>query len=183
MIAANPVVDRYMHAFADALARFDCPDHSEIVHDLRGHIDEAQAMGKPLDAVLQSIGPAETLARAYAVELALNPRSARWLGSFGKGLQLLGIVAAGSIVTLVVVGTLGSVGVGFTISGLMLFTIGLLEAAGVHLPFVQMGGMSPLLVTAIGPLLFVVGAVSLALLSSYIRALVRGLRSLLPKRR
>src|SRR5688572_29011515 len=69
----NPVIERYMASFEAALQRHDLPEWKEIGADLRSHIAEAQGYGKPLDEVLAALGPADTLARAYAVELKINP--------------------------------------------------------------------------------------------------------------
>jgi len=178
----NPVVERYLERLATALKSFECAESAEIVNDLRGHIEEAQAMGKPLDAVLESIGPAETLARAYAIELELNPRGARFRRTVGGVLRIVGILAAASVVSLLVVGMLGSVALAFTVSGLVLIVVGALEAAGVHLPNVQLGGLSPWIVIAIGPIMSAIGLAALAGLWTYLRALARTLRRALPAR-
>ncbi len=69
----NPLIERYMQNFEGALRRYDLSEEKEIATDLRSHIDEALAYGKPLDDVLQALGPADVLARAYAVELKLIP--------------------------------------------------------------------------------------------------------------
>jgi uncharacterized membrane protein len=169
-----------MQHFATALKSFECAEGDEIMRDLRGHIEEAQAMGKPLDAVLTSIGPAEALARAYAIELELNPRGARFRRTAGGVLRVVGILAAASIVSLLVVGALGSIGLGLTVSGLGLIVIGALEAAGVHLPDVQLAGLSPWIVIAIGPVMGVIGLAAFVGLWIYLRALARTLRRELP---
>lgn len=78
MTDANPVLQRYMTSFEAALKPFDS---AGIVSDLRRHIGEAQALGKPLDEVLASIGPAESagaarLARRRQRQLHHQQRSA-----------------------------------------------------------------------------------------------------------
>lgn len=74
MINAHPVIERYLGRFAMAFAEFEATDRDEIVQELRNHLAEARAAGQTLDAVLETLGPADDLARAYAVELALHPR-------------------------------------------------------------------------------------------------------------
>ncbi len=180
MSEAHPVIDRYVAQFEAALKAFDCAETAEIVRDVRGHIEEAVAMGKPVDAVLQSVGPAETLARAYAVELELNPRGARLQRTLGGVLRVVGILATASVVSLLVVGSLGSFAIGLTGSGIGIIIIGAMEAAGVHLPNVQLAGLSPYVVMGIGPVFIAVGLACGFGLWIYLRALVRVLLRTLP---
>ena len=76
VMQTHPVIDRYLGSFAAAFDEFEASDRDEIVQELRNHIMEARASGTNLDSVLEALGPADALARAYAVELALNPRPA-----------------------------------------------------------------------------------------------------------
>jgi len=179
---ANPALERYMNAFDTALKRYDCKESADIVRDLRGHIAEAQALGKPLDEVLAAVGPADALARAYAVELELNPRGDALKRSLGGVLRLIMILAGASIVTLLVAMTLGSVGIGFTLSGVVLLVVGALEAAGIHYDNVQLAGVSPLVVMALGPVFFAIGVAAFWGLWIYIKALARTLVRNLPVR-
>jgi hypothetical protein len=73
----HPVVDRYLTRFEASINEFDFPEREEITQEIRNHIAEAQAAGTALDSVLQTLGPADVLARAYAVELALHPHAKR----------------------------------------------------------------------------------------------------------
>jgi hypothetical protein len=73
----HPVVARYMASFEASIAALDPGERLAIAQEIRNHIAEATAAGKPLDDVLRSLGPAETLARAYVVELLMNPRTQR----------------------------------------------------------------------------------------------------------
>jgi uncharacterized membrane protein len=183
-VTNNPVIDRYMDRFASSLSAFECNEQDEIVGDLRGHIAEAEAEGRPLDAVLQAMGPADTLARAYAVELALNPRHKRPLNqTVGAAIGTIALVTAGSLVSLVVVAWLGALGLSLTLSGIVMFAVGLLEIAGVHLPHVQLAGFSPVTPVGAGVLSFAIGIGSLWLLSLYVRFLAKAVRVVLPRRR
>lgn len=94
MTQGHPVVERYLTSFEASIDEFDFPEREEITHEIRNHIAEARAAGTALDAVLQALGPAEVLARAYAAELALNPHSTRRVGAPGR--FLTAIVAAGT---------------------------------------------------------------------------------------
>ena len=77
MTQQHPVVDRYLTRFEASINEFDFPEREEITQEIRNHIAEAQAAGTALDSVLQTLGPADVLARAYAVELALHPHAKR----------------------------------------------------------------------------------------------------------
>jgi hypothetical protein len=90
----HPVVERYLTRFEASITEFDCPEQEEITHEIRSHIAEARAAGRALDAVLQTLGPADVLARAYAVELALNPQGKRRGRTPGRVLEA--VVATGA---------------------------------------------------------------------------------------
>lgn len=173
-------VSNYLAAFEAEARRFGLSESRDIALDVQSHINEAVEYGKPLDAVLDSLGTPKALARAYAVELLLGkPKADSNLGRFA---QLAALVALGGMLTLIVVITLGSIGLSFTLSGILVLVLGLLEAAGVHLPHVQMDGLPPLLVAAFGPLMFAIGWGALMLLRSYVRFAGRQLVRAVPRR-
>jgi uncharacterized membrane protein len=177
MTQEHPVVERYMAHFEHSIKDFDFPEPQEVAHEIRNHIAEACAAGKHLDAVLQSLGPADVLARAYAVELLLNRRASRRIQKLNGFLKVAGLVAVTSFATFVVVGILGTVGIGFTASGVAIITIGVLEQAGIHLPGVQMNGIAPVWAIVLGLSVMVIGVVSLLGLRLYIRFLTRTLKT------
>lgn len=183
MTQKHPVVDRYIRALEDAIKQCTLSDQQEIVQEIRNHIAEATAAGKPLTAVLESLGSADALARAYVVELVLHPRTKRPLETLSRFIITAALVAVGSITTLVVVTTLGSIGVTFVLAGLVTFIIGLLEGIGLHLPGVQTSGIPPLWITLMGPVGIVLGLSALVGLRRYVRFLVRTVRAGLPRRR
>jgi uncharacterized membrane protein len=182
MSEANPLIERYLASFAAALERCGVPERAEIVLDVRSHIAEALQYGKPLGDVLKTLGPADGLARAYAVELMMHAPADRRVRVVGRFFSLVGLLAAGSLVTLIVVGMLGSVGVGFIGSGLAIIVIGGLEAAGVHLPYVQMGPLSPFSAILLGFAIAAVGWAASWTLWLYLRFLARAVRRALPRR-
>jgi uncharacterized membrane protein len=180
MMHEHPVIARYMASFEASITALDAVERTAIAQEIRNHIAEATAAGRPLDDVLRSLGPAETLARAYVAELLMNPRRSR-LESAAAFLKLAGIVVAGSAATLIVVTMLGSVGIGFTLSGLLVFGIGLLETAGIHLSGVQLSGIPPGWVTVMSAPIVAIGVVALVLLRTYIRFVARTMRKTLPR--
>lgn len=183
MTQEHPVVDRYINALKDAIKACTPSDQQEIVQEIRNHIAEATAAGKPLPAVLESLGSADTLARAYVVELVLHPTAKRPLDSLTQFVTTAALVAVGSLTTLVVVTALGSIGATFVVAGLVTLIIGLLEATGLHLAGVQTGGIAPVWIILMGPVGIALGLGSLLGLRRYVRFLVRTLRAGLPGRR
>lgn len=174
-------IERYMSAFQAALQRYGVAEWQDIGADLRSHIAEALQFGKALDEVLRALGPADVLARAYAVELKMNRPANTTMNVINRVLGVLGILAASGIVSFIVVTGLGSIAVGLFGSGVGILTIGLIEAMGIHLPGVQLAGLPPLLVAAIGPVFMLVGAAAGWLLWLYVRALIGMLRRTLPR--
>lgn len=180
MTDAHPVAERYLTQLANDLGELAPADRRDVVGEIRNHIAEATAAGKPLDAVLQSLGPADALARAYAVELLLHPRRATSRSPRARRfLALAGLVAIGSIPTLVIVITLGAIGVSFVASGLAVFAGGLMALGGNLPPWIEMD-VAPEIVVAIGPILTVLGVCSLFLLVMYVRFVAKTIRRVLP---
>lgn len=184
MTPEHPLVERYLARLQDGLTSMTPADRDEVLRDIRSHLAEATAAGATLDAVLASLGPAETLARAYSVELLLNPAPSRPpMSGPERFFALAGILTLTSIPTLVVVVTLGAVGVSFVGSGVAVFAAGIVDALGVTLPFVDgpASDVHPAIAVAIGPILFALGAAALWGLSRYLRWLARTISQAIPK--
>jgi uncharacterized membrane protein len=176
----HPVAERYLAQLTSHLGALTAADRQDVVGEIRNHIAEATAAGKPLDAVLQALGPADVLARAYAVELLLHPRGdAPRAKRSTRHLALVGLVAIGSIPTLVIVVTLGAIGVSFVVSGVAVFAAGIMGITGNLPPWIQMD-VPPQFVVAIGPVLTVLGVCSLFLLMMYVRFVAKTIRQVLP---
>ena len=185
MTGDHPLVERYLSRLEQGLKLMAPTDREEVVRDIRSHIAEATASGTALESVLNTLGPAEALARAYAVELVLNPSPGRPpMSPFQRFFTLAGILALTSIPTLVIVVTLGAVGISFIVSGLAVLAAGIVDAAGITLPFLDgpASDVHPAIAIAIGPLLFAAGVASLWGLSKYLRWLARTVSGALPTR-
>ena len=181
MNEGHPVVDRYLARLAEGLNSLAPDDRQEIVQEIRHHITDAVAAGKPLDAVLESLGSAEALARAYAVDSLLHPKQTRRMPAFERVFKILGLIALGGIPTIVILAVLGSIGISFVASGVAVFIVGLLEATHVHLPGVRME-VPPIFAIVGGPVLFVLGITAIVGLVAYIRFVFRTIRRVLPRR-
>jgi len=176
----NPLVARYIDRLETDLSKLSPAERQSVVKDIESHVAEAVAAGKPLDEVIESLGPADELARAYSVELVMHPREESPKTSrAGRFWTLIALVTLGSIPTLVIVTVLGSVGISFTFSGVAVFAAGLLGMNGLLPDFVRMD-VPPVFAVALGPIMSAVGFVCLVGLIFYVRLVARTLRRVLP---
>jgi uncharacterized membrane protein len=176
----HPVVDRYLAQLNEKLSTLSESDRQEILRDIRSHLAEATAGGRSLESVLETLGPADSLARAYSVELMLNPR--RPMSSRAAyRLKAAGLIAAGSLPTLVVVILLGGVGGTLVLAGLIAMIAGVIDAFG-ELPWwIQTSGMAPATVLTLGGVLMLVGLMGIFTLRRFIRFVAATWRATLPK--
>jgi len=181
MTHEHPALARYLKSFEAELKRHGLRDHGEIVAEIRNHCAEALAMNQTPDAVLEALGQPHILARAYAMELLMTrtPQQSR----LARIVTLTSILAASGVGTLLVVMALGSIAVGFIGSGIALIVIGAIEAAGIHIPHVQLAGLHPLVVAAIGPFVAIVGVGAAWALWRYMRFLTRSLKGVITRTR
>ena len=180
MNETHPVVDRYLTRLNENLSTLSASDRQEILHDIRSHLAEATARGRSLESTLETLGPADALARAYSVELMLNPR--RPMSSRAAyRLKVAGLIAAGSLPTLVVVILLGGVGGTLMLAGIMAAVVGVVDAVGELPPWVQTSGMSPATVLSIGGAMMLVGLMGILMLRRFMRFVAATWRATLPK--
>ena len=178
MKTEHPLVARYVDKLDAALSALAPAERAEVVKEIADHIADAAAAGRPLDDVLTALGPADQLARAYQVELLLNPkvktsRSDRWL-------RIAGLIAIGSLPTFVIVVVLGSIGISLSFAGLAVFLAGILDSAGA-LPVWVHSDVEPWVAIAIGPIIAAVGVASFWGLIVYVRMMVKLVRRILPQ--
>jgi uncharacterized membrane protein len=181
----HPLIARYLREFERALEIHDVPDGRDIAADLKGHIDEALASGKPIDATMESLGPADTLARAYAVELHMN--KCREASLAMRLVKVGSILAASSCMTFFVATTLGLMALGLLAAGAIGMILTPIDLV-VDIPQVEISGppgMAPPLLgmAAMGVFLviFAAGAAFGWLFWLYLRFLHRTLRKSLPR--
>ena len=180
MTESHPVVERYLTRLSDSLTELAPLDRQEVMQDIRSHLAEATAAGKSLDAVIQSLGPADALARAYAVELLLNPRE-KSRAHRDRLLKIAALVAAGSIPTLIVIVVLGGVGLSFIAGGVLIAVACVIEIYGELPSYVEMRGVAPRLTMLIGIAFAVVGVFALIGLKRFVRFVALTWRALVPK--
>jgi uncharacterized membrane protein len=177
----HPVVERYLDELARHLGPLGPADRGEVVRDIESHIAEAVAAGSTLDSALESLGPAQILGRAYAIELLVNPRRAspRTAGP-SRYLKVVGLLALVSLPTLVIVVSLGAIGVAFCASGLAVIAVGIIAAFGVLPPGLRLD-VPPIVAIMLGPVLVATGVLALAGLRFYVRFLTRAVRAVVPQ--
>jgi uncharacterized membrane protein len=181
-MSQHPLAERYLMQFERELAGMTPVDRVEVVQEIRNHIAEALGAGKPIDAVLNALGPADALARGYAIELLLHPKTVKpGSGRVQRAFALVGLVALMGIPTLVIVTTLGSIGVSFVISGFVVFVIGIAASIG-ELPYWVNMDVPPIFAIAGGPFMAAVGVLALVGLVGYVKFVVRATRRMLPRR-
>jgi uncharacterized membrane protein len=180
MNQTHPVVDRYLTRLNEHLSTLSASDREEILHDIRSHLAEATAAGRSLETTLETLGPADALARAYSVELMLNPRRAV-SSRVAYRLKVAGLIAAGSLPTLFVVILLGGVGGTLVLAGLVAAVAGVVDAFGELPPWIQTSGMAPMVVLSIGGAMILVGLMGLLALRRFMRFVAATWRATLPK--
>ena len=180
MNQTHPAVERYLARLNENLSALSDTDRQEILHDIRSHLAEATAGGRSLESALEALGPADALARAYSVELMLNPR--RPMSSrTAYRLKVAGLIAAGSLPTLVVVILLGGVGGTLVLAGMVAAVAGVVDAFGELPPWVQTSGMPPVIVLFIGGAMMLVGLMGILALRRFMRFVAATWRATLPK--
>ena len=167
----NPAAERYLAALEHSLSPMKASERMEVIHEIRAHLHDGMVAGKPLDELLNRLGAAELLAKAYLVESYLNPKR------FGSGwisrtLGLFGLLVFGSLPTLVITSLLGSLGIAFLIAGPILFSSGIFGVFGVSLAPAVKTNLAPWLQMILGPIMTVAGASLLWSLLLYLRWLI-----------
>jgi uncharacterized membrane protein len=190
MTSTHPLAARYLQSFEHALETIAPAERAELVAEIRQHIDDATAAGKSLEDILTSLGPAEQLARAYKVELLLNPRplaartvtreprSTRWLA-------IVGLMALASVPSFTIIVTLASFGFGMTIAGVATFVAGIVDVSGILNGTVwefHIDGGPPQLAIIVGPFVTLLGILAWWGLVRYVRFLVKMIRRVVPAR-
>ena len=177
-----PLVNRYLTAFDAALIQLAPAERAEVVAEIRQHIADATAAGKPIDDVLRSLGPVEALARAYQLELLVSPRpnaparprSDRWL-------KVIGLLAIGSLPTFIIVVTLGTIGISFSLSGVAVVIAGIADSVGA-LPWWMTSNVQPWVAIVLGVALTILGLLASWATVAYLRFVVRVVRRVVPPR-
>jgi uncharacterized membrane protein len=181
MTLEHPLTARYLGKLTDALSALDPAERREVVEEIRDHIADATTAGRSLEQVLEALGPVDQLARAYKVELLLNPKDRRERRSW-RWLRVVGLVALGSLPTFIICVVLGSIGISLSLSGVVVFVAGIAAYTGDLPDWVQMDA-PPWVAVVLGPPLTLIGLLALAGLVAYVRFVARVVLRVLPRER
>ncbi len=179
MSTQQTLVQRYLQDFRSYLGQLGEQDRSELCLEIESHIHEALSAGHPLADVLERLGPAKRLAKAYTAELFLDAPAGQ-----GPSLRQLtkaaGILAGTSLSSLILVPPLFVVGVGFLASGILAVVLALISFFVPSLVTVTDNIISKpaasALAVVLGVVIALVGWGALALLRRYLAFLTRTYR-------
>jgi uncharacterized membrane protein len=169
----DPVVQRYLATLDRNLKGLAPEERGEIIAEIESHLAEAARRGEDAATTIRHLGPADRLARAYRTEIILERRDGNQLW---RMLAFTALLMGASIPTLIIVVTLGVMGVGLVTGGVTVAVIALFPSG--YAPLAE----SPpeLLDRAIGLViagaLILAGAVSLGALALYMRTLAGAFR-------
>lgn len=176
MSEQNPVVTRYLDQFRQGLHHLPAAERDDVVQEMASHIAEACAQGQPVAEVLDKLGPADRLARAYAADHLLNRPDG---GGPSGWLALLGLLVGTSLPTLILFPLLGGMFLAFTVSGGMSILAGIFTLAFpqfISLPWPVPLPLPQLAVMFIGAVLLGAGHLAFLGLRAYVRFLVAAYR-------
>lgn len=111
----DPLAEDYLAHLRQALSRVPEAERVDVVREIESHIAESRAGGASTADVLRQLGPAEKLARAYRAELLLSGSGgANW---FARLFGIAGLLLTASIPSMIVIPTLGAIGIAFVLGG------------------------------------------------------------------
>ena len=137
------------------------------------------------DGVLETFlreSPSGPPRQYYQLELLVSPRpSAPPQPRSDRWLRIAGLLAIGSLPTLIIVITLGSIGIAFTFSGVAVIIAGIAAMAG-SLPSWATLTIEPWLAIVLGVVMTGLGIFSTGATLAYLRFVVRVVRRVVPAR-
>ena len=180
----NPVVKRYLEQFSANLIRVSDKERNELMLEIENHIAEATASGQSVAEVLEKLGPADRLARAYSADVAAGAQATAqpMQPQRGSG-SVAGVIALATLPTIIIVPTLGGIGIGFTIGGVaaVLAGIAALFMPWIYnlsfLPFFVPYGVPQAAAIIVGVVLFLMGVGAFILLRWYFKFLSEAMRN------
>lgn len=185
MTETNPVVRRYLDQLELGLRTLPDAERTEIVREINSHIAEAVNSGRSLAEVLERLGPADRLARAFMAESILGGPGRPWRKWLAAAIIVAGSSAAGLFLIpfLAIFGLLFPVAGALGIVGNTLYLI-YGEAAAVGLPRTDFPSWNqPGWPQVIGIFIqlasIVLGLGALRLLKGYILFVIKSVRSTL----
>ncbi|MBI2874884.1 MAG: DUF1700 domain-containing protein [Firmicutes bacterium] len=108
---------QYLETLRSGLNRLPEEERNDLVREIKSHIADAVSAGVPEAEVLQKLGPAKRLARAYTADALISRRTpggnrlTRWFA-------LIGLAFTASVPSMFIVPFLSAVGIALTIGGI-----------------------------------------------------------------
>ena len=161
----DPVAQRYLERFRKGLSGLPSDEQRELLSEIEDHLTEAANRGEATSDVLERLGPADRLARAYRAELLFQGGGRRWAARLiGLSLLLFGV----SIPSLIIIPLLAGLGIGFTFGGVALFAWAICPF-GSHTMYALPTGLDRLARAGTGVAFVAGGTLALATLYGYVR--------------
>jgi hypothetical protein len=107
-------------------------ERDDLVMEIRSHIADAIAAGSSTADVLERLGPADRLAKAYRAELVLQRGGSNWLV---RVLAATGLVITTSIPSMIIIPLLAGLGLGFVAGGVAAVVVAIFPFA--YTPFLR----------------------------------------------
>lgn len=178
MVSQNPTVKHYLEQFRANLTRVPEHERYDLVREIENHIAEAVEAGHSVADVLQKLGPADRLAKAYSAESLLKQQPSSG-GSASRWFAVLGVLALTSLPSLIIIPLLTGIGIGFTLGGIgsvIAGVVALFMPWLVVTPWPLPYGMPQVGVIIIGVVMACVGALALWGLVAYVRLILSTMR-------
>lgn len=182
MSEQNPVVKRYLEQFGASLSHVSPAERMEVVREIENHIAEATGAGQSVADVLERLGPAERLAKAYSADVLIKGGATRENNGVSRWFTIASLLVTSSFASIIIVPLLGGLGIGFTLGGLgaalggvIAFIYPGLVVSPIDLPY----GLPQVAAILVGLILFGLGLVALYLLRFYFKVLVKVIRGVL----
>lgn len=172
----NPIVERYLAAFREGLRGAPGRDRDEYLGEIESHIAEATARGESAVDVLERLGPAEKLAKAYRVELALSSGNS---GVVWRIVAVLGLVVTASIPSMIIIPLMFGLGVTGLVGGVWVIVYASVPALEANFYNIQDEGLNRALGALTGAGLVVMGLLAFWVLYLYVLLIVRAMRGAL----
>ena len=185
----DDAAERYLDEMRRNLRPLPEAERSDAVREIKSHIAEGQADGRPTAAVLAGLGDAKTLARAYVADYHLRVPRDGALGSVSRFVLSSVFVSGTGVLSLFVVPMLALLTFLAGLLAVVTPVLGVLRTFGV--PGIVMGDSGgwevPTLWSFPASLVFAATCAILAwagykLLRGYLRLILAGYRRLLPFR-
>ncbi len=172
----DPLVDRYLARFRDGLRGAKSEEREEYAREIESHIAEAVASGEQATTVLERLGPADRLAKAYRLELTLSSRGRNLIW---RMFAVLGLVVTASIPSMIIIPLLFGLGLGFVVGGGVAVLIAVLPFANADFYNISNDAVNRLLGLLTGLGLLTSGLIAFWALYLYVLLLVRAMRGAL----